>query len=81
MPGRVKIDPRDECISDGLCINFCPEVFDWGDDGKSIIKPEWQVDGNIAEGLIPDDKLGELEDCLNDAVQSCPVQIIQFEKE
>ncbi len=73
---KVRIDPRDNCISDGVCIALCPDVFEWGDDGKSAIVAQFRVNDNIAEGNVPDD----LKDCVKQAADSCPVQIIHVEE-
>ncbi|MDD5885490.1 MAG: ferredoxin [Erysipelotrichaceae bacterium] len=33
---KVKVD-ADACIGCGLCISTLPEVFQFGDDGKSVV--------------------------------------------
>lgn len=76
MPIKVTIR-RDECISDGVCISLCPDVFEWGDDGKAAIVEQYRVGDDLGAGKVPD----ELEDCVKRAVESCPVQIIAMEKE
>jgi len=77
VPYKVRIDPRDTCISDMVCVSICGEVFEMNDDdGKSHIKPEYRTDpNNLAEGVIPDD----LKDCAQEAADSCPVNIIHVE--
>lgn len=77
MPFKVRIDPRDTCISDMVCVSICGEVFEMNDDdGKSHIKAEFRTDpNNLAEGIIPDD----LKDCAQEAADSCPVNIIYVE--
>ncbi len=77
MPYKVRIDPRDTCISDMVCVSICGEVFEMNDeDGKSQIKPEFRTDpNNLAEGIIPDD----LYECAKEAEESCPVNIIHVE--
>lgn len=70
----IRID-RDECISCGACWSTCPEVFEENDDdGLCQVVQEYQVDGDPAEGEIPED----LEDCAADAADSCPVEIIHI---
>lgn len=32
----MKVKVNDDCISCGMCINMCPEVFKYGEDGLSI---------------------------------------------
>lgn len=33
----MKVKVNDDCISCGMCINMCPTVFDYGDDGLSCV--------------------------------------------
>lgn len=50
------------CIACGLCVNLCPQVFLWDDDGT-------------AKGSeIPP----ELSACVNEARDSCPVEAIDL---
>lgn len=58
---KVHVDP-DLCISCGACVDTCPEVFDWNDEGIA----EEQVDE------VPE----ELEDLVREAVESCPTDAI-----
>lgn len=58
---KAHID-RDGCISCGLCIDTCPEVFAMGDDG-------------VAE-VIADDVPEEAEDSAVEAQEGCPVDVI-----
>ncbi len=67
----ITID-RDECISCGACWSTCPEIYEESDDGLTQIVSEYQVDGDQAEGEVPED----LEDCAVDGADSCPVEII-----
>ena len=53
---------RDGCISCELCASICPEVFRMADD-------------DLAEVYI-DEIPEELEDDVNEAVDSCPVSVI-----
>jgi len=74
---RVKIEPRENCISDMVCVSICPDVFEMNpDDNKSQIVEKYREGGNIAVGVIPDD----LAQCAQDAANACPVQIIHVEK-
>ncbi len=77
MPYKVRIDPRDTCIADMVCVSICGDVFQMNDDdGKSEIVPQYRVDpNNNAEGVVPDD----LHDCVQEAADSCPVNIIHVE--
>lgn len=58
---KVHVDP-DLCISCGACVDICPDVFDWNDDGVA----QEQVDE------VPED----LEDHAKEAVESCPTDAI-----
>lgn len=73
---RVWID-RDQCISDMVCVSLCPDVFEMSDeDGKSQIAANFRADpNNLSEGVVPED----LKDCVQNAVDSCPVAIIHME--
>ncbi len=74
---RVWIDPRDNCISDMVCVSICPDVFEMSpEDNKSQIVEQYRKDGNIAEGIVPED----FKDCVEQAAAACPVQIIHFEE-
>lgn len=58
---RVKVD-QDLCISCGLCVNSCPEVFAWNEAEKAT----------ATKDPIPADQ----EDCCRDAIDGCPTQAI-----
>ncbi|HHV35957.1 MAG TPA: ferredoxin [Syntrophomonadaceae bacterium] len=58
----VFVDP-DLCISCGTCIDICPEIYDWDDEGKAQ--------------TTCDDVPEDLEDCAQDALESCPVDAIK----
>ena len=53
---------QDLCISCGLCISTCEEVFFWNDDDKAEA-----IDEEVPE---------ELEDAAKDAIESCPTEAI-----
>ena len=59
---RLIVD-QDLCTSCGLCIDICPEVFDWNDDGKA----------HVVVDPIPE----EFEDTAQEAQGECPVEAIQ----
>ena len=72
---RVRID-REECIECGTCYADCPEVFEESpEDYFSQIVEEYRVDDDPAVGEVPED----LEECVEDAVYGCPVEIIHVE--
>ncbi len=59
---KPKVD-QDLCIACGICSQVCPEVFDVGPDGKSVVKTD--ADLNAA--------------CIQDAIDQCPVGAISLE--
>ncbi len=59
---KVIVD-QDLCISCGLCVETCPDIFDWNDDGKADAQVE----------VVPEDQ----EDCANEAMEGCPTDAIQ----
>ena len=74
---RGKIEPRENCISDMVCVSICPDVFEMNpDDNKSQIVEKYREGGDITVGIIPED----LATCAQDASNACPVQIIILEK-
>lgn len=57
---KASVD-REGCTGCGMCMDICPEVFDWeGDSAKVIADP------------VPEDA----EDCAQEAADSCPVEVI-----
>ncbi|MDH7478866.1 MAG: ferredoxin [Syntrophomonadaceae bacterium] len=58
---KVAVDP-DLCIECGQCIDLCPEVFDWNDDGKAHA---------VTDLVGP-----EQEACALEAIESCPTEAI-----
>ncbi len=63
---KIKID-KSKCISCGGCIATCPELFEWGEDGKSKLKKEV-----ITKNEYP---------CVKKAIDICPVGAITIEEE
>jgi ferredoxin len=69
---RVTIT-REECISCESCWAICPEFFQQNSvDSWSEVVEKYRTGGNPAEGAAP----AELLDKVNEAADSCPVQII-----
>ena len=69
---KVSID-RSNCTSCGTCWEACPEFFEENpDDSFSQVKEKFRSDGNSGEGSAPVD----LEACVTEAADLCPVQII-----
>ena len=58
---EVKVD-QDLCISCGLCISSCPEVFIWNDDEKA----------ETTKAEVSD----TVTDCVKDAAAGCPTDAI-----
>lgn len=65
---------REKCIGCGSCAAFCPKHFKIADDGKSeLINSQKTENGNFEKEV-------EKIDCIQEAADSCPVQIIHIEK-
>lgn len=58
---RVWVD-EDRCRGHGMCLTFCPEVFNLTDDGYAVADPE-----EVPAGL---------ESAAREAVENCPEQAI-----
>lgn len=61
----MKATVSDECIACGICIDTCPEVFAYGDDG-------------LAHPIV-DEVPPEHEAKAREACESCPVDAISIE--
>lgn len=61
---KVYVD-QDLCISCGLCISICDDVFSWNDDKAQAIVQE-----------IPEEFTDEVEE----AVESCPTEAIKYQE-
>ena len=59
---KVEVD-KDVCISCGLCIDICPEVFEYDENSKS----------RVIEGC----NLDEHNDEILEAKDACPVEAIK----
>ncbi|HZK34026.1 MAG TPA: ferredoxin [Bacillota bacterium] len=59
---KVVVD-QDLCISCGVCIGLCEDVFTWNDDEKA----------EAIEGDVP----SELEDDVQESIESCPTEAIK----
>jgi ferredoxin len=72
---QVKIE-RDECISCAACWEECPDFFEQNPaDNLSQVVEKYRRRGDPALGDSP----SELEDCVRQAAESCPVEIIHLE--
>ena len=73
---KVTID-RDECISCATCWEVCPDVFEEGsDEYLSQVVEKYRVEDDPGQGEIPE----ELEECVREAADGRPVQIIHTEE-
>jgi len=61
---RVKVN-QEKCIGCGLCINQCPEIFEFNENNKSRVKAGADFEKN--------------KECIKESVQSCPVAAIEAE--
>ena len=61
---KVYVD-QDLCISCGLCISICNDVFSWNDDDKAEA-----IDQDVPE---------EFTDQVEEAVESCPTEAIKYQ--
>ncbi|MCK9579425.1 MAG: ferredoxin [Methanoregula sp.] len=69
---KVTIE-RTICVSCGSCWETCPGFFEENpDDSFSQVIEKFRSAGNIAKGTAPED----MEACVTDAADVCPVQII-----
>ena len=73
---KVTID-RDECIGCATCWEVCPDVFEEGpDEYLSQVVEKYRVHDDPGQGEIPE----ELEECVREAADGRPVQIIHTEE-
>lgn len=61
----MKVKVNQDCIGCGMCIDICPEVFEYNDDGLSRAKSEEVSDS--------------LKDSISEAQETCPVDAIEVE--
>lgn len=61
----MKVKVNQECIGCGMCIDICPEVFEYNDEGLSTAKSE-----EISDSL---------NDSVTGAMEACPVDAIEAE--
>ncbi len=64
FPLKLTVD-QDLCIGCGLCIDTCPSVFDWNDDGKAQV--------------IVDEVPEDVEDDAREAMENCAAEAIKEE--
>jgi len=67
---------RRKCIGCGSCSSICPKYFKLSDDGKGALKGE-----NItSKDGLEERQLEEIEECVQQAADACPVQCIYIKK-
>lgn len=59
---KVTVD-QDLCIACGSCIDACPEVYDWNDEGMA--------------SAVAEEVPGDLEESAKEALESCPTDAIK----
>lgn len=59
----MKYHVNENCISCGMCVTVCPEVFEMGEDGFAKAT-EGDIDGALEEGA-------------REAMEGCPVDAIE----
>ena len=64
MGKKVYID-EDECTGCGTCEELCPEVFKLNEETE------------LAEVILPE---GGPEECIEESIESCPVECIYWEQ-
>ncbi len=69
---KVTID-RNECVSCGTCWETCPAFFEQNtEDSFSQVMAKFRSTENPSDGVSPQ----ELDACVAEAADLCPVQII-----
>jgi len=72
---RIEID-RDECILCASCWEACPEVLEESpEDGLTQVVEQYRTEGDPGKGKVSE----ELEGCVQEAADDCPVEIIHVE--
>jgi len=61
---KIPVVNQSECISCGVCVEICPEVFQLNND-------------NLSEVINPE---GAPEEKIQEAIDNCPVQCIHWGK-
>lgn len=74
---KVTIE-RESCTMCAICWDICPQFFEESpEDGYSQVIEEYRINGKFELGEAPD----ELSDCVTEAANGCPVEIIHLEDE
>lgn len=62
--GKIVVIDEEECTGCETCVELCPEVFKFDEDNE------------VAKVIMPE---GGDEDCIEEAIDSCPVECISWE--
>jgi len=62
--GRKLVIDADECTGCETCVELCPEVFEFDEETET------------ARVILPE---GGPEDCIEEAIDSCPAECIYWE--
>lgn len=74
--GLAIVIDRNDCIACATCWETCPQFFKENEsDGLSEVIEQFRTGGDPARGLAP----MELDSCVSDAAEGCPVSIIHIE--
>jgi ferredoxin len=61
---KIKID-QETCISCGACVNICPEVFEFNENGKATVNQK------------SEEAIEQYGKQIEEAIESCPVNAIK----
>lgn len=62
-----KVWIEEGCAADGICMETCPEVFEEDENGEALVKEGADLNAN--------------EECIKEAADECPVEVIKYEEE
>ena len=62
---KLLVIDEEECQGCESCVEICPEVFEFDEDSQIAVVKNPQAD----------------EDCIQEAIDSCPVECIRWEEE
>lgn len=63
--GKIVVIDTDECIGCETCVELCPDVFDFDSESeKAVVSKEEGGD----------------EECIDEAIESCPTECISWEE-
>ncbi|MGM0529953.1 MAG: ferredoxin [Bacteroidota bacterium] len=62
-----KVWIEEGCIADGICQEICPDVFGEDDEGEAYVIEGADLNAN--------------EDCIKEAAEECPAEVIKYEEE